>query len=301
MGVPSTGALVKLCFEPTTGTFDTSSEPYEILSETLSYTEEHLDTNGIRGTRSHAKERVRVGAKNVAGAITLNPSPADLTLLLPRILGTAESSDTFALAETLPTFKVLVDRGGRTHDYSGCYVSRASFRSAAPAGLLELTLDIIGTNEALGTSYPVLTLGTAAKDAPYVHSDATFTLAGNTEEVIESEIIIDNQLTARHTNAQVAGAIISNDRIVTASFKLPYSSDEIALYPPILDGAAGGFAGIVAYVIGNMNLTFTFGKLQAPAESPTTTGREEITLTLICTARSVGSTKELVVVNDDTV
>src|SRR5688572_9315496 len=100
------GSLSALYVEPgaSTHTFDSSSERYEFLYETLQKRPRIVGGNGIRGTRAQSVERTRLGAYPVGGRIAMNVSPADLDLWLPRILGATESSDTFATAESLPSF-----------------------------------------------------------------------------------------------------------------------------------------------------------------------------------------------------
>lgn len=295
MADASQGAQAKLCVEPLAAphTFDTSSEPYEFISESIQKTGTNLDTEGIRGTRSHSKERTRRGTHEVGGSITINPSPADLDLWLPRILGAAESADSFALAETLPVFGVLVDRVAQTFEYTDCKVNRAVFRSSA-GGLLELELDIMAKTEATGTSYPVLTLGTAANNAPYVMSDGVFTFVSAARKTMDIEIEIDNQLSRRFTNSVTATDITPQDRVVTIRCTNPFTSDETSLYGQ----AQGGVTATAVYTNGGMSTTFTFAVVQFPDLSPTVGGKTEIPLVLEGIARMSGATKELVVTHD---
>ena len=84
MGVPAVGFAAKLGI----GTSEPVTEPLEFLSENLRKTGTVLDTNGIRGTRSHSAERTRNGTYTVAvngnqvfdtsnNALAANPSLAD--------------------------------------------------------------------------------------------------------------------------------------------------------------------------------------------------------------------------------
>jgi hypothetical protein len=65
------------------------------------------------------------------------PTPVELDAWLPRILGASESADSFLLAETVPEFGMLFDRGAERFVYTGCKVSRAVF-SGAPGQLIDL-------------------------------------------------------------------------------------------------------------------------------------------------------------------
>jgi len=270
------------------------TEPFEIQSENIQKRGTILDTNGIRGTRSHASERTREGTYEVGGSMTFNPSPADLDIWLPRIMGAAEVTDVFNFAETLPEFAVAVDRVGKRFVYDDCKVNKATFRSRA-GEFVELTLDIIGKTESTSaTAFPSLSLGVTDADDPYVHHDGVVTLVSTARPVMDWEIEIDNALSARFTNSQTATSITPTDRIVTARFTNPYTADELDLY----EQAVAGSAGTIVITNGSVSTTFTFGVLQFPDLSPVVAGKQEIPLTLEGIARMTGSTEPLVITND---
>jgi len=288
----SMGHQAQLCMDASA--IDGSSEPYEFVSESLAEQAEILDTNGIRGTRSHSKERTRQGLKQVQGQITLHPSPLDLDNLLPRILGAAESSDSFALAETLPEFNVMIDRVADAFLYSACQISKATFRGSA-GQYVELVLDIIAKTETEGQTFPSLTLGTSVADEPFVFSDGVMTLQGATREVFDFELVIDNAGSARYTiGSNTATDILISDRIVTLGTNCANVSGNAAL----LKQATGGAAGTLVFTNGNVSTTFSFAALQAPNKTPTVTGKGEIPINLEMTARKSGSTNEIVITND---
>lgn len=295
MAEASQGAQARLCMEPGAAphTFDASSEPYEFVSESVQKKGKILDTDGIRGTRSHHVARTRPGTYEIGGSITLHPSPADLDLLLPRILGAAEVADTFDLAETLPLFGILIDRVAETFEYTDCKVSKATFKGSS-GGLVELVLEILGTMEVTGTTFPALTLDTSAAAAPYVFSDGVLTLAAAARKMMDFELVIDNGLNARFTNSQSATSITPQDRTITLKTTNPFTADEADLYGQAVEGAAG----TLVLTNGGMSTTFTFAALQVPDMSPVVGGKQEIPLTLEMTARMIGATNELVVTHD---
>lgn len=299
MGDASQGAQAEMAMDPTA--IDASSEPYEFVSESLQKRSTILDTNGIRGTRSHAKERVRNGTYSVEGTVTLHPSPADLDNLLPRILGAAASGDVFNVAETVPTFVVEVGRVGQTFNYSACKVNRATFRNSA-GGLLELALDLIGVAETVDVigNFPSLTLGVTAADAPYVMSDAVLVLAGNTIEAIDVEVIVDNALESRFaTGSRTATSVTPTDRIVSLNVTIPFSTaNELALYD--LEATGVGATMTLTYTNGSLSTLFTFISLIAPSNSPVITGKTEVTLSLEFVARKSSTTAEIAVTSDAT-
>jgi len=299
MGTPSIGTQARLAVEPGVAphTFDVSSETYEFISESLGLEATHTDNNAIRGTRSHEANTVREGTETVSGDITFHPSPADLDLWLPRILGAAESLDSFTLAETVPAFGVMIDRVAKVFSYADCYVNQATFKSDS-GGLLELTLNLIGVSESVGNAgtFPAISLATAANNVPYTHEDTSgaVTLVGSARDTSSIEIVINNNLEAKFFNSQTATHVIAKDRVITVKTTHPYSSTDTDLYAQAVAGAAGS----IVYTNGGMSTTFTFGNLKVPDTSPKIPGKDEITIELEMTAFKTGSTDELVVTHD---
>lgn len=295
MSTPAMGHQAQLAMKAALP-FDTSAEAYEFTRESLVKQQSHVETGGIRGTRSHISENVSLGPYKVGGQIVMHPTPSQLANLLPRMLGAAASGNTFALAETVPAFQVQIDRKTKVFTYTDCKVNRAMFRSSA-GNPLELTLDIEGLTESVGAAgtFPALTLST---QQPYMHHQAAITLVGATREVDGIEITIDNGLLVdRFNNSITRTALPEGDRIIRFACDCPFSADEVALY----NQAVGGSAGSVVWTNGDYSLTFAFAKLQVPDHSPSVPGRsKEIPLRLEMTARMSGSTRELIVTNDAT-
>ena len=88
MGVPSIGHQAAL------GMGDASpvDEGYEFISCDIAKQATHIETEGIRGTRSRISETVVEGTYTVGGSIEMAPTPTDLDNLLPRILGAADAA-----------------------------------------------------------------------------------------------------------------------------------------------------------------------------------------------------------------
>lgn len=292
MALATQGALTQLAMDSATP-IDTMSEPYEFVSCTLRKTTAIIESGGIRGTRSRVEEVARQGNDSIAGSIVLTPSPADLDNLLPRILGAAEASDAFAVAETVPSFSVGVNYGADAFEYLGCYVNRAIFRGS-PNGMLQLELDIIGTSQA-DLSYPSLTLGVAANNVPYRFSEGVLTMVSSARSMMSFELIIDNALEARFTNATTASSIQAHDRIVTLNCTTPYTSSEVDLFTQSLEGTTG----TLVFTNGGMSTTFTFGLLvPQPLQGPTIPGKREVVLQQTYRAYRDGATKEIAVTHD---
>ena len=286
------------CAEPGASphTFDVSSEAYEILSESIQKTALILDTGGIRGTRSHSEERTKPGPYEVGGSFVINPSPADLDLWLPRILGANEVADLFDVAEALPAFGVLKELGAEQFEYTDCKVNTATFRATA-GGLLELEINVMGLDEVVGTAFPAITPGIATNNDPYAFSEAVITLVAGARTCIDFEITIDNQLKRRFSNSVTATDLTAGDRIVTCKFKTPYTSSELALYAQ----ATAGSTGSVVFTNGTISTTITLGVIQFPDKTPVMPNKDEIFLQLEGIARKTGATADIAITNDSVV
>jgi hypothetical protein len=270
------------------------TEAYEFRTEGLRAAREIVETSGIRGTRSMPIERTRDGTVRINGTIAFHATPAMLDLLLPRIMGSAEVADLFAVAETLPEFDVLIERVAKRFVYAGCKVARATFRATA-GGALELDLEVTGKSETVSaTAFPSIT---APTDPPYIWSDAVCTVEGSARVVTRWELSIDNQLNARFSNSNTATDIHTQGRVVTVSMTVPYTSDEVDLYGINSSGASGA-----TFVLtnGGRSITFTIGALAVGDSSPVVSGPGEILLEMSGIAKSSGSTKELSITSDST-
>jgi hypothetical protein len=301
VGTPSQGSQYKFYVEPGNAphTFDTSSERYAIISSTLKKRGKYLDNNEMRGTRSHAKERIRAGTYDVLGDVVMDPSPSDLDLWFPRAMGAAESTDTFALGESLASFAfgVLQVRDFKRHEYTDCKVSKMVLESAEGGhGFLRMTLSIIGKTEVADTTEPSVALSTASNTAPYTHYNCSggVTLNSAVRDTKSIRITIDNHIEASFNNSVTADELKETDRTIMLEYVGPWTADEINLY----DHAEAGFAGSVVYTNGAMSTTFTFANLKAPAETPDVTGKGEISLPQTYIAYKSGSTEPLIITHD---
>lgn len=293
MADASTGVLSHLSLGAVGTTVASFSEAYEFISENVQKRGTIIETGGIRGTRSHPKERTVPGEYTVGGQIVFDATPSMLDLLLPRILGAAESSDTFALDDALPAFDVLIDRVAKRFTYGDCKVNRATF-SGAPGQPLRLALDIIGKTETVAsTSFPTIT---APTDTPYAFHQLVGTLVSSARIIKNIEIVIDNALEARTSNSQSVTSIMPTDRTITVRLTTPYTSSETDLYGQTLLGSAG----TLVWTNGNTSTTFTFATLQVADQSPVISGKAEIDLVTEGVARMSSTTRELVVTHDST-
>jgi len=288
---------------------DTSDGIFAYESESMKKTRSVVSKATSRGTRSHFVDSTREGINVVGGSITFYPTKDDLDIWLPLILGEEESTDTFALGETLPWFALLVDKlGGVANEYfeyTDCKVNKATFQCTANEPL-KLTVDILAKTENLGQAYPTLSAlalaDTAAAYQPWMFHDLALTLGGGSQKAYDCSIVIDNALEVKHASGdQDATSIQETDRIVTVAVTTPFTNTENTNF---LQDDVEGTSGSAVFTRGTSPadaLTFTFGALQMDAlDTPGGGGRGEVTLPITFTARKPdAATAELVVTNAD--
>ena len=61
----------------------------------------------IRGILDHVKERVTLGRLQIGFEVTMNPSPAELDVILPLAGFTESPTDTFTIGDSYSTFYLL--------------------------------------------------------------------------------------------------------------------------------------------------------------------------------------------------
>lgn len=272
---------------------DVNSTHVDIVSETLTAEHSLTESEGVRGTRSRTKERVRRGLVNVGGNLTTHPSPTELDVLLYPIMGTAKTtSNVFALAETIPEFDFMVDKVAKVYDFQDLKVNSATF-SGSPGQPLDLSMDLIGKTFAEGNAgtFPAITPDT---DSMYVFTDAVFTYDSTAYEINDFNVTVDNLVEVRFgSGSTTATSVDSTDRRVTMTATCPFTSSETALYE---FSSVAGAAGSLVLTNGSQVLTFAFANMKlSPAITPVVSGRGEIMQQLTFNCYQSGTTKELIV------
>jgi hypothetical protein len=288
--------------ETTYGSAVTVDQAFVFVSENIVKRGIIVERTGLRGTRSRQALDTRSGPYTVGGQVVLEPTPEDLAIWLPRILGADPSGTTFNLAETLPSFTLTIDRVAKVFTYAGCKVNRATFQGAQ-GGLLRLVLDLVAQSESVATAgaFPALSVG---MQPPYIFSDLSLVLAGAPREVKQFELTIDNGVIAdRFMNSVTIVNAPEGDRAIALRTVHAWAADHTDLYAQALAGAAGSLQ--LTNALGSIpptgyQTTFSFATLQVPDRSPHVPGRGEVLLNLEMMARRVGSTPELTVTHDST-
>lgn len=272
-----------------------STREFEFLSCSLAADNEHVQSAGMHGFRDYIAEGVVEGVKRCRGVIEIEPRPDDLAFILPYILGAVASGNNFALAETLPTLVIDVDKGPKICRYDLCKINTATFKSSAGRPL-SLSLDIIGVAEdSTITPFPAIS-ATLSTMQPYVHHQGVVTINSVVYNSDEVELVIDNALLGdRFYQSQTLIGIPEGDRIVTLGITTPFTADENALF----NLAVGGLGGSLVYTNGGCSFTSTFGKLQKPQKGPGLPAKvQEVTNRHVFQSRRTGATPSIACVND---
>lgn len=270
----------------------------DFLSCTIGKQGSHIQSEGMRGTRSYISELVNDGTYNVGGQLVLHPRPVELDMILPFILGGSETADDFPLAETLPEFGVDVYKVAQVCRYAGMKVNQATFR-CGPNQPLTLEMDVQGKTETTGISFPSLT--NVSNVAPYVFSEMTLTLDSVAYPCFSVAVTINNNLMLdHHMNSQSRTELPEQSRVITLQTSVQMTSTEAsALYA----GSVAGIAGSLAFAKGNYALTLAFAKLQRPVEPvviPQRNGEVVLNLSFVARKDATTPTMELVTTNDST-
>src|ERR1700722_10501659 len=110
-----------------TSSFSSSSKWIEFLSENIVAHRSFAPSTGIRGTRSYDQSRLRTEPYTVGGTVNMIVDINSLDVWLAYILGAGPSSSVYSLAETLPSFYLMIDRISAVFKYGPAYVNRATF------------------------------------------------------------------------------------------------------------------------------------------------------------------------------
>jgi hypothetical protein len=288
---------------PNNPTWSASSEAWDFSYFTVSKKRQLISKRGIAGTRSNMVERYKLSQYSVDGRIAFDASPLLLDAWLPRILGAAENADSFALAETVPSFGLLCDAVGAIYQYPHCYVNRAAFRAKAdPQGsesIVELIVDVAGMSEVLGTSWPspAPSISVAANSMPYIFHEGVLTIGGTARPIKDFLLMIDNHLERRWVNSVTATEICPNDRTIMMQATCPFTSAE---YSALYNNASAddGISATLVFTNGNMSTTFTMPGLSWADQGPEIRGKQEIDLPMTFLVLKKGASAELTVTND---
>lgn len=273
----------------------TATVEFEFLpGSTLGFNETFLDTEGIRGSRSHVIDRIRRTQGRVEGRLMFAPTPAELVTLLPMGYGGTPSGTSYPLAEAISLSNWIAVRDGTSYAYAGVGVDTMTI-SASVGGPMTVALDVIGKTETANSG----TIGSNTIDAstggPFVLSDLAVTVAATSYEVDAITITVQNRLEVKYRNSVTPTQILATDRVVTVDLDLS-QGDAAALY----GSSIAGVAVVATFTNGACSVAFTMSKVAAPKQPLPFGERGVLNLPWRGVAKKTGSTDELTTVLDST-
>jgi opacity protein-like surface antigen len=293
--VATLGFESRYSFEAAGGTFDASSVRFDLVSNTIKKQGEVIDSQGVTGSRTRREDRSRAGLVRVGGTIAMDLSFRMWDFFLPYILGAAEATDTFDVADSLPGFDMLKDSfgsGAQAEKFGELYVNRASLR---PNGsLLRLSLDVVGKTYTGGQTFAGAALGAGIEYAPITQYEAAFSVQSTATAVEDWELVIDNQLDVKFRNSQTAQSIRAQDRTVAFNPTAPVSVSTWTTY----FGDKTAVNATITLARSSMSSVITLFNLKNPDEGLEQQGKGESLLTLRSMARGDDDDPDISVTND---
>jgi hypothetical protein len=316
---PATGGRSKVAFN-----IGGTIIPMEVLRSTLASKQPLISRNGIRGTRAHLATDSRLAGQHASGTLEMEPSPNELEALMPLILGFAGTSGN--AAETVPTFIITEDKGGRGNaaggavggdtngdlwtycgltngapdkTVAGCKVTKATL-SGTQGTAIKLALEVIAQCEVQGGT----AINSVSSDNPFIFSDLSVVLPVPASEpgsdtlarqVHNFTLDIDNHIDAgRFLNSVYLLYLQEEDRTVGLQLGMPWTDANADLYPlPIAGIGTTSHSPVLtltpAQGVDNTASTLTFGCLQTPNDGPEIPGKTEIMHSLKLVATSLAN------------
>jgi len=260
-----------------------------IKVEDLSYTE--LVDNGdlaIRGRLNHPKERVTIGRQINKLRVTMNPSPTQLTTLLP-LFGFSLSGGVYGLGDTLTTFTTVVDKISKIHTFSNCVMGQAVLSGQRGAAPIQLAMDIYATAIAEGSSFGSPTA--MDTDIVYAFHEGSLTIGGSAVAFDRFSLMIDPHPEVQWNNSRQATQICWTNRNVELSTSIPYGSGYTGFLTTPL-GDASGVSGTLGFTRGSQSESIAITNMKSIARPPSIIGKGQIRLpaTYRCFYSTSGST-----------
>lgn len=248
---------------------------------------------GRRGTRQEFACGARLLREVVSGGFELQPTATQLDWFLQRGLGDAIASfpaSPVTPGETLPQFYAFVDKGPTNFRYDKVVIARMGL-SVRESDYLKLRVDLIGSAEASGVSWPASPPAIACA-SEYVCSDAVFNLAATPYPFKSMDLSIDNQIAdGQHENAILRTVFESEGLQIALNGQFAYRADTTGLYRRVVAGDAGS----LVFSNGTNTYTFSFANLQIPGKGPTVPGRGEITQNPTMRAKATAASPQITV------
>ena len=245
MGASGIEAQLGLAEEADYNTPVTVTRFHEFVSEGLKFEQKRIDSKGLRAGR-RTIHRWAPGTQKVSGPITMELAPGGLGLLLKHAIGGGTTAGagpfehTFIPASrdgeslTLQLGRPSIDGTLNPFTYSGVKIPSWSLKASIDEYVM-LTLNTYGAaEESDGNVIPLAEAVYPADDDPFIFSEATITIGGDTECFTEIELNYETAMkTDRYFMCPGSGRVpdepLDNGDIVVGG-SLSGDFDNLALY-----------------------------------------------------------------------
>lgn len=251
----SISAQLGLKAESTWGTAVVVDRFYELISESLDYDVERLESEAIRAsTRVQRSDDWTAGSKTVSGNIELDLSTKNWALLFGHMLGTTVTTGTGPYTHTITpgdlTGKGLTIQVGRPSTdgtvqpftFNGCKIAGWELSSEV-GGLGRVSLDVVGKDMTTATSLATASYTASNSLLSFVHGAVS--LAGSSAKVRSMTISGDNALEAERFfigQDTTSEPLEAGYRQYTGTLEMDFES--LTAYDRFRNGTEGAFSAV---------------------------------------------------------
>lgn len=284
-------------------TFSGTSVRHPYKSDTIRQRRTLLKSPQIRGTRATVQAQTQYGVRDIQGDLTFDASPALLGFHLVQAMGGGTASAP-AMADLLPEWSIMADRGTGGHALGDCYkfLAMKSNRlqlQARAAGLVEGTVSVFGKTETGAQTFAGAALANTLAEEPFTASMMVLNVDPVVSDIIPSVIdwslTIDNGITQRFANSDVCDELLEGERTITFQANVALMAGILAA-DSLYGGPKAGLPATLTLTNSTVSTLFTFSALQFNPETVTIQGNEFI-FPLRCEVRGT-SGAEFTVTND---
>jgi hypothetical protein len=244
-----------------------------VLQNNHQWIPEFVEDEGNRGNIWRASEGVVYSRGMGTGNVSLIPRGDDINTLFPLIFGGDVAGTPGALCEF---FTMRADKNVTTFEHQNCKTQSASFSSSSGSPILSMDWAIESCNYADVGADAIPSALTFSELKPFVHSRATVTIDGDTYQVDDVTISVQNSLgTDLFYNSPVRTDLYQGEQIITFTHSSPF--DSAADLDLLVQGQSDtSVSATVQYVTGSgastSTMTWNFVALHAPVPTPITPG-----------------------------
>lgn len=280
------GALGQLLTEETgtaPRTFSPTSLRHEFVYETLGTERNLQSTNTVTGNLANLASSVREKSYLTTGQIAIQPSPAQLSVWLPRIFGGPLVGTDVALSNNPPSFDCLVYRENGIFQYTDAVVSQAMLQGKTANGgeeleFMSLIVAIVGKEELINPGawpLPEPALPTTIDYLPFTFWETELVLNGIDVEYESIKIMVNNKLDVKFFNKPFPSCIRATGRDIKIGIDAPFTCNNLT-EALSLNTTAG--TGQFSMASGNMSTVLDFPAIRNAFKTPTIKGKQTIPL-----------------------